>query len=297
MFSVIIPLYNKAEYIGRTIYSVLQQTFEDFEVIVVDDSSTDNSLDIVKSIEDPRLHVFTKPNGGVSAARNFGIAKATHEVLAFLDADDMWEKDYLESMYELISLYPQAGIFASGYLTDFGDRQSYYNHLEGLPKYSLFNDYFEVSFKFGMSVNITSATCVYRKTARSIPMFREGIRRGEDIDVWLRIALKYPVAFYNEPKMRYMAQTSTSLSSHYTNASDEFSYMEWFSYKSGSPFYKKYVMLAIYIFAKSAYRAHDYKACKDILAKTLFSSLSVKPLKRLYLLLSSFFLMKLNLYK
>lgn len=288
MFSVIIPLYNKAEYIKQTVESVLHQTFADFEVIVVDDSSTDNSLELVKSIEDTRLRVFTKLNGGVSAARNYGISKATHEVLAFLDADDMWEKDYLASMYELISLYPQAGIFASGYYMDFGDHKSYFNHLEGYSKYSLLSDYFEVSYRFGMSVNITSATCIYRKTALSMPMFREGIRRGEDIDVWLRIALKYPVAFCNEPKMRYMAETSTSLSSHYTNANDEFPYMEWFSYRAKSPFYKKYVLLAIYIFAKNAYHGHDYKASRDILAKTIFSEVSVKPLKRLYLLLSSY---------
>lgn len=96
MFSIIIPLYNKADYVAETLRSVLNQTYNYYEVIVVNDSSTDNSLEIVSSFHDKRIHVYTKKNEGVSAARNYGIMHAKHDYIAFLDADDIWDIDYLE---------------------------------------------------------------------------------------------------------------------------------------------------------------------------------------------------------
>ena len=108
MFSIIIPLYNKAEYIVETIKSVLNQSFTDFEVIIVDDASTDGSLHLAEKIKDSRIRIFTKANEGVSAARNFGISKATRPILAFLDADDKWEPDYLKIVLQMIKTYPDA---------------------------------------------------------------------------------------------------------------------------------------------------------------------------------------------
>ena len=98
MFSVVIPLYNKEDYIGKTIQSVLHQTYSEFEIIVVNDSSTDRSLKVVESFKDSRIKIYTIPNGGVSIARNYGIQKATHEIIALLDSDDVWEDNYLYSI-------------------------------------------------------------------------------------------------------------------------------------------------------------------------------------------------------
>lgn len=102
MFSIIIPLYNKADYIAETLKSVLNQTYCDYEVIVVNDSSTDNSLEVASSFQDERIHIYTKENEGVSAARNYGIMHAKYDYIAFLDADDIWESDYLECQKKLI---------------------------------------------------------------------------------------------------------------------------------------------------------------------------------------------------
>ena len=96
MFSIIIPLYNKADYIAETLKSVLNQTYCDYEVIVVNDSSTDNSLEVASSFQDERIHIYTKENEGVSAARNYGIMHAKYDYIAFLDADDWWEPGKLK---------------------------------------------------------------------------------------------------------------------------------------------------------------------------------------------------------
>ena len=104
-FSVIIPLYNKANFVRKTIESILNQTFTGFEIVVVNDGSTDNSLDVVNEISDPRIRIFTKENGGVSVARNFGIEKSQNEYIAFLDADDLWLPDYLETIKNMIEQY------------------------------------------------------------------------------------------------------------------------------------------------------------------------------------------------
>lgn len=113
MFSIIIPLYNKADYIAETLKSVLNQTYCDYEVIVVNDSSTDNSLEVASSFQDERIHIYTKENEGVSAARNYGIMHAKYDYIAFLDADDIWESDYLA--------YIIHSGFISGYQNRYGD--------------------------------------------------------------------------------------------------------------------------------------------------------------------------------
>src|ERR1035441_8596585 len=95
--SVVIPLYNKAPYVGRALSSVFRQTIQDFECIVVDDGSTDGGGDLVEKMSDPRLRLVRQANGGVSRARNQGINLARHPLIAFLDADDEWLPGFLEA--------------------------------------------------------------------------------------------------------------------------------------------------------------------------------------------------------
>src|SRR5690348_9188230 len=97
-FSIIVPVYNKENHISDTILSALNQTVGDFELIIVNDGSTDKSLELVQSFSDKRIVVINKPNGGVSLARNIGIKRATGEYISFLDADDFWNRRYLETM-------------------------------------------------------------------------------------------------------------------------------------------------------------------------------------------------------
>jgi len=112
MFSVVIPLYNKSHVILRTLASVVTQTFTDFEVIIVNDGSTDNSLELIRPFtSDPRIRIIEQENQGVSAARNKGVSLARFDYIAFLDADDEWLPGYLQKMQEAISLFPDAGMY------------------------------------------------------------------------------------------------------------------------------------------------------------------------------------------
>lgn len=115
MFTVIIPLYNKAESVGRSIESVLCQTFGKFEIVVVDDGSTDNGVEIVKSFHDKRIRLVTQGNAGVSAARNRGISIAKKTFVTFLDADDEYNSTHLETLNRLIVKYPNHNIYATSY--------------------------------------------------------------------------------------------------------------------------------------------------------------------------------------
>ena len=110
IISVVIPLYNKERYIARAIQSALGQTYGDFELIVVDDGSTDGSVDIVSQFADTRLRLINQANAGVGAARNRGIKDAKYELITFLDADDEWMPDFLETVLELREEFPEASL-------------------------------------------------------------------------------------------------------------------------------------------------------------------------------------------
>jgi cellulose synthase/poly-beta-1,6-N-acetylglucosamine synthase-like glycosyltransferase len=111
--SVVIPLYNKARHIARAVQSVRGQTWQDFEIIVVDDGSTDGSGDVVRQIADARFRLITQLNGGECAARNRGIAEAACDVVAFLDADDEWLPAFLETVVALRQRFPDCGMYAT----------------------------------------------------------------------------------------------------------------------------------------------------------------------------------------
>ena len=122
--SVVIPLYNKEKAIARTLASVLNQTTSPAEVIVVDDGSMDNSLQVVQSIKDNRLRVIHKENGGVSSARNRGIREAKSKYVALLDGDDLWDPTFIEEQTKLIADFPDASMW--GVNTAFIRGEKYY---------------------------------------------------------------------------------------------------------------------------------------------------------------------------
>ena len=246
-FSVIIPLYNKANFVRKTIESVLDQTFNDFEIIIVNDGSTDNSLAVVNEINDARIRIFSKENEGVSAARNFGIEKAQYEYIAFLDADDLWLPDYLETINEMIERYPQAGIFATSF--------SYIDHLH--RKHDVLNPYLSrgemlltdnycksiINGKIQQLCTIT--TCVKKNLFDKTGGFRNGIKQGEDIDMWLRLSLVSPIIWKNQPKAIYNKITENNNASTGSLGFHEgFPYWEWYAYNS-SIYLKFYTNRAI----------------------------------------------------
>jgi glycosyltransferase involved in cell wall biosynthesis len=197
-FSVVIPLYNKAEHIGNTVSSVLNQNFRNFELLVVNDGSTDNSLTAVHNFSDPRIRVFTKLNGGVSSARNYGVRKSGATYVAFLDADDLWEPDYLAEMENLIGRFPNCGLYTSGYKTI--ENSGVYHAGKNVPE-GIVKEYFKTEFHHEFTR--LSATIVNKKAFKVAGGFPIGMVSGEDSFFCARIALHYPVAFTPKPLVAY----------------------------------------------------------------------------------------------
>jgi len=205
MISVVIPLYNKAESIARTLATVAAQTYSDYEVVVVDDGSTDGSADIVRRINDPRLRIICQPNGGVSAARNRGIDEARGEFIAFLDADDEWKPDYLETQMALTEKYPDCDVFATRYETRSSDGTTVQAIIRKLPfqgSDGILSNYFLVA-SCSQPPLFTSAVMVRKTAIQAVGCFPVGIKSGEDLLTWARLSARGSIAYSTIPKVSF----------------------------------------------------------------------------------------------
>ena len=215
-FSIIVPLYNKAPFIRKALESIASQTFKDWELIIVDDGSTDNSLEVVNEyIRDvlcvmcdvcKNVRVIHQTNSGVAAARNRGVAESHGEFVCFLDADDWWEPTFLEEIDRMIAEYPDAGIYASNYI--------YYKPGKTHVALNLergYINYPEAYLQSG-SMPVTSiTTCMPRKVFDEMRGFPVGIKLGEDFLLWAKTALHYKVAFCEKPLAYYNNDVPASL--------------------------------------------------------------------------------------
>ena len=197
MISVVIPLYNKEQQIGYTLQSVLHQTFQQFEIVIVDDGSTDGSVAEVEKIHDDRIRLIHQKNAGVSAARNRGIAEAKYDLIAFLDADDEWKSGYLETQYGLYQKYPECSVYACNYEFRNADGKVMPTIIHKLPfgeGDGILTNYFEVASC--SHPPICSISIMVRKNAiKAIGGFPVGIKSGEDLLTWARLAVRYKIAF------------------------------------------------------------------------------------------------------
>lgn len=203
LFSVIIPLYNKAPYVRKAIESVIEQTYKEWELVVVDDGSIDGSGDIVKAIHDNRIRLVRQDNAGVSAARNRGVAESTAPYICFLDADDWWEPTFLEEMARVIERHPNAGIYGT----------SYYivkNGKKRIAPIGVGNGFGEGEINYcrvyakTLCMPLTSiSVCIPRKVFDEVGGFPTSIKLGEDFMLWLSIALKHKVVFLNKNLSNY----------------------------------------------------------------------------------------------
>lgn len=188
MFSVVIPLYNKELSIANTIQSVLNQTFQDFEIVVVNDGSTDRSAEIVEQINDPRIRLIHQKNQGVSAARNTGIKEAKHEWIAFLDGDDLWEKEHLEEVIKMIQVFPNEKVYVTSY--EYSDGRPMFKHERDTNIFKIEN-YFKEALK--ESLIWTSIVVVNKSCIDKVGGFNVILSRGEDLDLWARLAREYDI--------------------------------------------------------------------------------------------------------
>ena len=193
--SVVIPLYNKQNVVVHTLRSVLNQTISDFEIVVVDDGSTDDSLAVVQAIKDERIRVIHKENGGVSSARNVGVKAAKGQYVALLDGDDYWDPTFLEEQLKLIEDFPEAGMWGVNYA--FVKHDQTQACFQGMGQD--FRGYVENYFGTRHNDLFCSSSVVIRKDVfEEAGYFDERISASEDLDMWYRIILRFPVVFYDK---------------------------------------------------------------------------------------------------
>lgn len=194
-YSVVIPLYNKQKYIVQTIRSVLNQTYKDYEVIVVDDGSTDDSFSLASQFQTNGVKVVRQCNQGVSSARNHGIKVASGEYIAFLDADDEWKCDYLASIDELVEQFGQSDLFVTAYRIVLSDEKWRYSAKIGNHNGCI--EHYWMTYANAYDVVWTSATVVRKSAIVAAGMFDPDETIGEDLDLWARIACNNPKVAYS----------------------------------------------------------------------------------------------------
>jgi len=204
--SVVIPAYNAQAWISETLESVLTQDFDDFEVIVVDDGSTDDTAAVVANFG--RVQYIHKPNGGAASARNVGIRAARGEYVAFVDADDLWLPDKLRLQVDLLKRTGLMWVYSDAYAFDGRTGRTLYT----FSKLSrLYTD--DVLRPLFLNDFIPSPTPVVgRSVFEQVGYFDESeiLRKREDWDMWLRIAARYPVGLVNRPLARYQVHSASS---------------------------------------------------------------------------------------
>ena len=199
-FSIVVPLYNKEGYVLSTLNSIFQQTFHNYEIIVVNDASTDNSLQLVKELNDKRIRIIeNKKNLGLSATGNAGILNAKNDYIAFLDADDCWHTTFLERIASLIEEFPDEGVFATYYEENFNGKIlspkiKIANHKKGNS--FLITNFFELNM--GRLILTQSCLVVKKEVLENINGYNAVVTFAEDIDFYIRCFSKYNLAYHYE---------------------------------------------------------------------------------------------------
>ena len=204
MISVVIPLYNKEKSIQATLQSVCAQIYTDFEVIVVDDGSTDKGGTIAEQYPDSRVRVIHKTNGGVCSARNRGIQESKSQYIALLDGDDQWDEQYLQEQVRMIQDFPEATMWGINF-AELSDGKLIRRLETGLPEgyRGYVDNYFQMPGR--VSDLFCSSSVVIRKDVfDKVGMFDENLKYSEDIDMWFRIISNYPVSFYDRYMVWYL---------------------------------------------------------------------------------------------
>lgn len=212
--SVIIPAYNAERTIMETIASVLQQTLSDFELIVINDGSTDRTLERLQTIKDRRLQIFSYENGGVCAARNRGIVKSTGKFIAFLDADDLWASDKLELQLAALQARPEAGL-AYSWTYNMSETGKLLTPVEPAFSGRIYADLLLWNF-----LSNGSNPLIRRQAIESVGEFVSELNSAADWDYWLRLAVNWAFVLVPQHQVFYRLSAS-SMSSKLDNMKQE----------------------------------------------------------------------------
>ena len=274
-FSIVIPLYNKASYIAKAIKSVLAQTFEDFELVIINDCSTDNSLEIAKGFSDIRIKIIEhQQNKGLSASRNTGINNTSAQYIAFLDADDIWKPDFLEKMNFLINEYNQASLFACNYQISLKNNKhiSHTFKITNNRLHAIIVNFFESNLT--QTTYIPSGFCVSRKVFDRVGLYNEGISYSEDVDFNIRAHAEYKMAYYNKPLVIYTFVSENQITQNSIKGKVVPDYDYYEEQYLGRKDIKKYLDFQRYIKAKLFRLSNDEITYKKLVKKIDFANLT-----------------------
>lgn len=272
-FSIIIPLYNKEKFIESTLKSVLEQTYQNFEIIIVNDGSTDKSVALAEQFTDHRIKIFHQQNQGVSVARNNGITYATAQYICFLDADDYWYPHFLETFNSLIENYKNQYVFSAAF-----EVETKWNTFKSLysidsSKKDLVVDFFEASKK--ECVLWTSCAVFEKSVFDKIGNFDKTIKIAQDTDLWIRIGLHYPIVFTWETLAIYK-HDAESLSKKTDDLNDRLHFKKFEKEEKTNPKLKAYLDLMRYFAAMHSKLNNNLKSFKELVNEINYSNLSLK---------------------
>lgn len=291
-FSIVIPVFNKEKFVAKTIESVLSQTHADYEIIIVNDGSTDTSEAIIQTFQDDRIHYFFKKNEGVAVSRNFGIDKAKGDFICFLDADDYWYPTFLKTMNQYIEKLPKQKVFACAIAIET-------KHKSFVAQYSIErNSDFEVVDFFDGSqkecVLWTSSVAIHKSIFAKVGTFDTNIKKGEDTELWIRIGLQFPIVFIWKILAKYVYDKS-SASRNLNYFFEPYTFGKYAMEEKQNPKLKQYLDLNRFSAVIKCKLNGDWKTSEEIYAPIDMKNMSWK--KRILLELPAFFIKLLVQFK
>ncbi|MEW6403722.1 MAG: glycosyltransferase [Chloroflexota bacterium] len=205
LVSIIMPAFNAEAYIAQAIESILAQTYHQWELIVINDGSTDNTLNIVSSFTDHRIRSINQENRGLAGARNTGIRVAQSNTIALLDSDDLWLPEFLKKMKPLLDQHPEAAAVYCGfrYINELGDEIASFPSIKVVEP-----ELFRKKLIFEGNWLVPSAVLFRKKLAEDVGLFDESLRAVEDADLWIRLSAARPFIGLPEALVKYRRHDS-----------------------------------------------------------------------------------------
>lgn len=264
-FSIIVPLYNKESFVRDALNSILKQTYTDYEVIIVNDASTDDSAIVAETFLSEKIRIIQHDkNRGLAAARNTGIKNATSNFITYLDADDIWKPTFLEHIFTLTQEFSEAQIFATNYEEIWGTTFKIpVNGSENLDSnFKGYIDFFALNLKQGIYCH--GSVCFHKSVFEKIGLYNEEIQFSEDLDFNIRANYHFKLAYSNSLQMIYFMQTSNQITNSSIKNKTIPNFDEYEVWAKNRPNLKRYLDFERYVLGKRLKKDYDSRWKKVI---------------------------------
>ena len=275
-FSIVIPLYNKENYIEKTLHSVLNQSYLNYEVIIVNDGSTDKSVDVVNQFSNKKIKIINQSNQGASSARNRGIAEASNQWIALLDADDIWLKNHLKELEKTINLLPKADMVGNAYEIilhkTFHKKPIYSKSLPCVPAY--IDNYF--SYSLIDRLFITPAIAFKKNKFENVGGFDPNIISGQDTEFISRFAINFILGYNPNITVINLKETENNLSTTRDIYAKTVFINKLRKYEKTNPSLKKYLDINRFSLALQSKINKDFQLYNSLAINIDFNNLTLK---------------------